>query len=76
MSYEKDYNINHKDIDKLYGLLNEYNIGELDLFTLLDESLNYFYSIRGVCAWLTNEGKNNFDGYHFDDLVYYYNSEP
>ena len=63
-----DYN----KTQELYVLLNSYNKGTLNLFELLDESLQYFDGLRGVCSWLTSDGKIEFDGYHFDDLYYYY----
>ena len=66
--------LNLDQTQSLYKLLSQYQQGELELFDLLDEGTRYFDSIRGVASWLTSEGKKDFDGYHFDDLVDYYNS--
>ena len=66
--------LNYEETPQLYSLLNEYQTGKIELYELLEGSVQYFASIRGVCAWLTCDGKNNFDGYHFDDLMDYYKS--
>ena len=63
-----------ENIIELYRLLDSYHKGNLTLFDLLDESIQYFDSIRGLCAWLTAEAHQDFDGYCFDDLVDYYRS--
>ena len=64
--------LDYNKTKELYCLLNQYECSELDLFTLFDECVQYFNSIRGVCAWLTCGGKQDFDGYCFDDLKDYY----
>ncbi len=64
--------MNYNDTERLYSLLNSYHDGKITLFDLLDDSMTFFDSIRGVCSWLTIDGKKEFDGYHFDDLVDYY----
>ncbi len=64
--------LDYETTQELYTLLHSYHKGTLELFELLDESLQYFDSIRGVCSWLTIDGKDEFDGYHYDDLVDYY----
>jgi len=64
--------LDYNNCQTLNTLLNSYQSGNLDLFELLDESLKFFDSIRGVAGWLTSQGQKPFDGYCFDDLVDYY----
>mgnify|MGYP003640330895 FL=1 len=57
----------------MINLLSQYHAGDLELWELLYEGTT-LHSIKTVCSYLTDEGQKEFEGYHFDDLIDYYQS--